>query len=58
MGYGRSGMVEHSGRSGDAGIDGIISQDPLGLDRIYLQASGTRPTSRCSARPSKDSSVR
>lgn len=38
MGYGRSGMVEHSGRSGDAGIDGIISQDPLGLDRIYVQA--------------------
>ena len=38
MGYGRSGMVEHSGRSGDAGIDGIISQDPLGLDRIYIQA--------------------
>jgi restriction system protein len=38
MGYGRSGVVEHSGRSGDAAIDGIISQDPLGLDRIYLQA--------------------
>ena len=38
MGYGKSGVVEHSGRSGDGGIDGIISQDPLGLDRIYLQA--------------------
>ena len=38
MGYGRSGAVEHSGRPGDAGIDGIISQDPLGLDRIYVQA--------------------
>lgn len=38
MGYGRSGAVEHSGQPGDAGIDGIISQDPLGLDRIYLQA--------------------
>jgi restriction system protein len=25
MGYGRFGGVEHSGRSGDAGIDGIIS---------------------------------
>lgn len=43
MGYGRSGMVEHSGRSGDAGIDGIISQDPLGLDRIYLQAKRYAP---------------
>jgi restriction system protein len=43
MGYGRSGVVEHSGRSGDAGIDGIISQDPLGLDRIYLQAKRYAP---------------
>ncbi len=38
MGYGGSGVIEHSGRSGDAGIDGIISQDPLGLDRIFVQA--------------------
>lgn len=38
MGYGTSGSQEHTGQSGDAGIDGIISQDPLGLDRIYLQA--------------------
>ena len=43
MGYGRSGMVEHSGRGGDRGIDGIISQDPLGLDRIYLQAKRYAP---------------
>ena len=43
MGYGRSGGVEHSGRSGDRGIDGIISQDPLGLDRIYLQAKRYAP---------------
>lgn len=39
MGYGKDGgLIEHSGKSGDGGIDGIISQDPLGLDRIYLQA--------------------
>lgn len=38
MGYGKSGRIEHSGRSGDGGIDGIISQDPLGLDRVYMQA--------------------
>lgn len=38
MGYGTSGSLEHSGRSGDGGVDGIISQDPLGLDRIFLQA--------------------
>lgn len=39
MGYGgRTGAVDHTGRSGDGGIDGIIRQDPLGLDRVYLQA--------------------
>lgn len=43
MGYGKSGAVEHSGQSGDGGIDGIISQDPLGLDRIYLQAKRYAP---------------
>lgn len=26
------------GQSGDNGIDGVIDQDPLGLDRIYVQA--------------------
>lgn len=38
MGYGRAGSVERTSASGDAGVDGIISQDPLGLDRIYVQA--------------------
>ena len=38
MGYGTSGDLEHSGRSGDGGVDGIITQDKLGLDRIYIQA--------------------
>lgn len=38
MGYGRLGSVERTSASGDAGVDGIISQDPLGLDRIYVQA--------------------
>lgn len=38
MGYGKSGRIEHSGKSGDGGMDGIISQDPLGLDRVYMQA--------------------
>lgn len=40
MGYG--GNVRDAGqalgRSGDNGVDGLIKQDPLGLDRIYLQA--------------------
>ncbi|BBX95938.1 restriction endonuclease [Mycobacterium lacus] len=38
MGYGRAGAAERTSASGDAGVDGIISQDPLGLDRIYVQA--------------------
>lgn len=38
MGYGRSGSLERTSATGDAGVDGIISQDPLGLDRIYVQA--------------------
>jgi restriction system protein len=40
MGYG--GSIEDAGRvigkSGDEGIDGIINEDKLGLDVIYLQA--------------------
>ncbi len=35
MGY---GDFEETPKSGDGGIDGIISQDKLGLDRIYTQA--------------------
>ena len=35
MGYGD--FVETS-KSGDGGIDGIINEDKLGLDKIYIQA--------------------
>jgi restriction system protein len=38
MGYGGLGQHLQTGRSGDGGIDGIITEDRLGLDRIYLQA--------------------
>jgi restriction system protein len=40
MGYGaaRGGSGEAIGRSGDEGIDGVISEDRLGLDVVYLQA--------------------
>lgn len=40
MGYGgsRRDAGERIGRSGDGGIDGIIKEDRLGLDVIYLQA--------------------
>lgn len=40
MGYG--GSVPEAGRvlgkSGDNGVDGVIDQDALGLDRVYIQA--------------------
>jgi len=38
MGYGRAGSAHRTAPSGDGGIDGIISRDPLGMDRIYVQA--------------------
>ena len=40
MGYG--GTAENAGRAigrtGDNGVDGVINQDPLGVDQIYIQA--------------------
>lgn len=40
MGYG--GTSENAGKaigkSGDDGVDGVINQDPLGVDQIYIQA--------------------
>lgn len=40
MGYGGSheGAALSLGRSGDGGVDGVIDEDRLGLDRIYVQA--------------------
>jgi restriction system protein len=40
MGYGgsRPDAAAQLGRSGDGGVDGVINEDRLGLDRIYLQA--------------------
>ena len=40
MGYGgsRKDAGQALGRSGDGGIDGIVKEDRLGLDTIYLQA--------------------
>lgn len=40
MGYGgsRAGVAKSIGRTGDEGIDGVVNQDPLGLDVVYIQA--------------------
>lgn len=39
MGYGgREALLEHTGKSGDSGLDGIVRQDALGLDLVGVQA--------------------
>jgi len=45
MGYGgsRSNAGEQLGGTGDGGIDGVIREDQLGLDRVYLQAKRYQP---------------
>ena len=45
MGYGGSvvGAGKALGRSGDGGVDGVIDQDALGLDRVYIQAKRYGP---------------
>lgn len=45
MGYGGyRGSGEVVGRSGDDGVDGIIKEDKLGLDAIYIQAKNWENT--------------
>lgn len=34
----RSAAAEQLGRTGDGGVDGVINEDRLGLDRVYVQA--------------------
>lgn len=45
MGYGgsRSDAGEQLGGTGDGGIDGIVREDQLGLNRVYLQAKRYQP---------------
>ena len=44
MGFGGGDpeMGQRLGRSGDGGIDGVIQEDALGLDAVYLQAKRYR----------------
>jgi restriction system protein len=46
MGYGgsRRDAAKQLGKSGDGGVDGVINEDVLGLDRIYVQAKRYAPT--------------
>jgi restriction system protein len=45
MGYGGShkNAAKQLGRSGDGGVDGVINEDVLGLDRVYVQAKCYSP---------------
>jgi restriction system protein len=47
MGYGGSqeDAARQLGKSGDGGVDGVIDEDRLGLDRIYVQAKRYGPGS-------------
>ena len=45
LGYGASGSGKRTGGSGDGAIDGVITEDVLGLDKIYLQAKRYSPDS-------------
>lgn len=51
MGYGGShkNAATQLGRSGDGGVDGVINEDRLGLDRVYVQAK--RYADACVGRP-------
>jgi restriction system protein len=56
MGYG--GSVDNAGRrlgrTGDGGVDGVIDQDALGLDRVYVQAKRYQLGNNVGAGPIRD----
>jgi restriction system protein len=56
MGYGGpEGEVRHLGGPGDEGMDGLIRQDALGLDVVYVQPSATPPAGQCTDPTSRHS---
>ena len=47
MGYGANrAAVQHLGRPNDEGLDGVISLDKLGLEKVYVPRASTATTSR------------
>lgn len=56
MGYGGSqeNAARAVGRSGDEGIDGIIDEDRLGLDSVYIQAKKYQKESKIGAHHIRD----
>ena len=56
MGYGGAAQdaARALGRSGDNGVDGVVDQDPLGVDQIYVQAKRYAPGNTISAGDIRD----
>lgn len=55
MGYGTSKLSGRLlGRSGDDGVDGVINQDPLGVDQVYVQAKRYAETNKIGAGAIRD----
>ncbi|MBV9290147.1 MAG: restriction endonuclease [Hyphomicrobiales bacterium] len=56
MGYGggRLEMGRALGRTGDGGVDGVIKEDELGLDVVYVQAKRLDPDSAVPIREVRD----
>tara|TARA_R110001583_G_scaffold18601_1_gene73822 strand:+ start:10685 stop:11623 length:939 start_codon:yes stop_codon:yes gene_type:complete len=56
MGYGgtEEGTAHALGKSGDNGVDGVINQDPLGVDQIYIQAKRYKQGSNISSGDIRD----
>jgi restriction system protein len=55
MGYGDGAAAgQHLGASGDGGVDGVIWEDKLQLDAIYLQAKRYDPSRNVPARDIRD----
>ncbi len=51
MGYGgsKADAGQQLGGTGDGGVDGVIREDQLGLDRIFLQAKRYQPGNNVSS---------
>ena len=56
MGYGggRAAMGKTLGRSGDGGVDGVVREDELGLDVVYVQAKRYEPDKGVPVREVRD----
>lgn len=53
-GEGQEEMARQLGGSGDGGIDGVIHQDPLGLERVYVQAKRWKENNNVSSPEIRD----